>query len=174
MRQTMLAFLAMAIFSLLSFSQQRAALRYHGQVYGRDVERAALDFAQVKMAEIESKSFDEIDAANPELRVDVAGLTGNIGPDEDELAVAAFDDIDDYHGFSSPYTHLFNSAEYPFQLDIEVQFVSVSNPSVALTGAASLAKEVTVRVTEQDTPGERAPVVITLKRTMSPAGLYLH
>lgn len=170
----MLAFLAMAIFSLVSFSQQRAALRYHGQVYGRDVERAALDFAQQQMAEIESRAFDEIDTSNPELRVDVAGLTGNIGPDTDELSPAAFDDIDDYNGFSSPITHVFNNAEYPFQLDVEVGFVSVSDPSVALTGATSLAKEVTIRVTEQQTPGERAPVVITLKRTMSPAGLFLH
>ena len=41
MKQTLLAFLAMSMFSLLALSQQRSALKYHGMVHGRDVEMAA-------------------------------------------------------------------------------------------------------------------------------------
>jgi hypothetical protein len=174
MKQTLLAFLAMAIFSLLSFTQQRAALRFHGQVYGRDIERAAMDFALERMSEIESKAFDEADLTAPELRVNIAGLTGNIGPDTDELGPLAFDDIDDYDGYESPFVHVFNEAEYAFNLAIDVTYVSLSDPSVALTSGASLAKEVALHVTEQTPAGERAPVTVTLKRTMSPAGLFLH
>ncbi len=174
MKQTLLAFLAMAIFSLLSLSQQRASLRYHGQVYGRDIERAAMDFAMQRMADIESKAFDEADIGVTDMRVDLAGLTGNIGPEPDELGPLAFDDIDDYNGYSAPETHLFNASTYAFQLDVEVRHVSLADPSVTLTSGASLAKEVTVRVSEIATPVERAPVSITLKRTMSPAGMFLH
>ncbi|MEZ4700131.1 MAG: hypothetical protein R2834_07355 [Rhodothermales bacterium] len=174
MKQTMLAFLAMAIFSLLAFTQQRAALRYHGQVYGRDIERAALDFGLQRMAEIESKAFDETDMGNPELRVDVSGLTGNIGPDADEYGPSTFDDIDDYNGFSGPFVHVFNNAQYAFDLDVSVRFVTLADPEVEMTSGASLAKEVTVRITEQETPLERAPVEVTLKRTLSPAGMFLH
>ena len=45
MKQTLLAFLAMSLFSLLALSQQRVALKYHGMVYGRDIEMAGIDMA---------------------------------------------------------------------------------------------------------------------------------
>lgn len=174
MKQTLLAFLAMAIFSLLAFQQQRASLRVHGQVYGRDIERAAMDFAVQRMAEIEARAFDEVDTTNPELRVDLAGLTGNLGPDPDEFGPDTFDDIDDFDGYGGTFTHLFNGALYTFELAVDVRHVSLSDPRVVLTSGASLAKEVTITISEPTPAIERAPIDITLKRTLSPAGMYLH
>ena len=43
MKQSLLAFLAMSIFSLLALSQQRVMMRHHSIVYGRDAELAAMN-----------------------------------------------------------------------------------------------------------------------------------
>ena len=178
MKQTLLAFLAMSLFSLLALSQQRVALRYHGMVYGRDIEMAGVDMAQNWISNIEGAAFDEVDAGdtgNP--RTNVNGLTAAdaLGPEMQDFLDGSFpDDLDDFNGLDTTLVYVFQGRPYPFQLQIGVQYVRPDNPSLTSV-MPTLTKEVMVKVIEPDSSVvDRAPVKIEIRRVFSPAQLKYH
>lgn len=178
MKQTLLAFLAMSLFSLLALSQQRVALKYHGMVYGRDIEMAAIDMALNRITNIEGTAFDEVDtgtSGNP--RTNVTGLTPSdaLGPEPEDIQDnSEQDDLDDFNGIDTSAVYIFQGREYPFKLKIDVQYVNPTNPSLA-SPTPTLTKEVTVAVSEPDSVTfERPPVKVEIKRVFSPAQLRYH
>ena len=178
MKQTLLAFLAMSLFSLMALSQQRVALKYHGMVYGRDIEMAGVDMALNWISNIEGAAFDETDTGsigNP--RTNTIGLTNPdaLGPEPQDFQDNSYpDDLDDFNGIDTSLVYVFQGREYPFQLNIDVQYVVPSNPSMtSLT--PTLAKEVTVAILEPDSLLiDRPPVKVEIKRIFSPALLRYH
>lgn len=178
MKQTLLAFLAMSLFSLLALSQQRVALKYHGMVYGRDIEMAGVDMALTWITNIEGAAFDEVDVGatgNP--RTNVTGLTPSdaLGPDAQDLMDGIYlDDLDDFNGIDTSYAHIFQEIQYPFDLKITVQYVRPDNPNIA-SSIPTLTKEVTVSVSERNaSPVDRPPVKVEISRVFSPALLEYH
>ena len=178
MKQTLLAFLAMSLFSLLALSQQRVALKYHGMVYGRDIEMAGLDMALNWISNIEGAAFDETDTGaigNP--RTSVNGLTASdaLGPETQDFFDNSYpDDLDDFNGIDTSMVYIFQGRPYPFKLRIDVQYVRTDNPNV-VSMSPTLTKEVTVAVLEADSVVvDRPPVQIELKRIFSPAQLRYH
>ena len=156
MKQTLLAFLAMSMFSLLALSQQRVALKYHGMVHGRDIEMAAIDLVMSWFGDIQTRAFDEADislAGTGAPRSNTSGLTPefSLGLEESDDPTQ-FDDIDDYNGLDTlrmPYE--FNNELYAFDVKIDVRYVNPRDPAGPLTGP-TLAKEVTISVKETDIP----------------------
>ncbi|MFK7847310.1 MAG: hypothetical protein AB8G77_18590 [Rhodothermales bacterium] len=178
MKQTLLAFLAMSLFSLLALSQQRVALKYHGMVYGRDIEMAGVDMALNWITSIEGASFDEVDtgtSGNP--RTNTTGLTSSdaLGPElQDFQNSEGRDDLDDFNGIDTSYVYVFQGRDYPFKLKIDVQYVRPDNPNL-MSATPTLTKEVTVAVSESDSVMfERPPVKVEIKRVFSPAQLRYH
>ena len=178
MKQTLLAFLAMSMFSLLALSQQRAALKYHGMVHGRDIEMAAIDLVMSWFGSIQARAFDEADislASTGAPRSNTNGLTPDfaLGLEETDDPTQ-FDDIDDYKGLDTlamPY--LFNNELYAFDMNIDVNYVNPLDPTGPFVGA-TLAKEVTISVQESDPPIERPRVIVEIRRVFSPAELKYH
>lgn len=175
MKQSLLAFLAMAIFSLLALSQQRAAMHYHSLIYGRDYEIAAMNMVSEQLAYIETLYFDEADTDSPPLtqRLETDDLSANMGLELGEISdlrsgpgatqMIGADDIDDYHLFSlSAVPYEFNNINYAFDLRIEVCYVDpLGAPAPPFPGqtaeeaararcqsAKSLAKQVIVTINE--------------------------
>lgn len=178
MKQTLLAFLAMSLFSLLALSQQRVALKYHGMVYGRDIEIAGIDMALNWMTNIEGAAFDEIDAgASGNPRTTTNGLTGAdaLGPESQDFLDNTYpDDLDDFNGVDTSVVYVFQGREYPFKLKIDVQYVNPADP-MQKSVVPTLTKEVTVAVLEPDsTVIDRLPVKVEIKRVFSPAQLRYH
>ena len=133
MKQTLLAFLAMSLFSLLALSQQRVALKYHGMVYGRDIEIAGVDMALNWMTNIEGAAFDEVDTgSNGNPRTKTNGLTtpDALGPEQQDFQDNTYpDDLDDFNGIDTTLVYQFQGQSYPFKLKIGVQYVNPANPS---------------------------------------------
>lgn len=172
MKQSLLAFLAMAIFSLLALSQQRAAMHYHSLVYGRDYEIAAMNMVSERLAYIETLSFDEADTDSGPLtqRLETDDLSANMGLELGEssdllgaVELIGADDIDDYHLFNlSRVPYEFNGINYAFDLRMEVCYIDPLSPaSTPLPGqdaeavarsrcqsGKSLAKQVIVTISE--------------------------
>ena len=170
MKQTLLAFLAMSLFTLLSVNQQQAALRYHGSIHSRDVEMAALDLAMQQLASIRTRAFDEADMGAGTPRRTTDGLSGNIGQ---EHGTQDFNDIDDFSGLVDTLDHAFNGSDYAFRIAVQVQNVSPVDPTTIVFGP-SLAKEVTVNVSEPTPPANRPPVIVSLSRTLTAQELFYH
>ena len=120
MKQSLLAFLAMAIFTLLALSQQRVMMRHHSIVYGRDTELAAMNMVSDKLAHLQTLSYDEVDETVDGInqRKTTDGLTSvssfGLDADEEEDGIIAARDIDDYHGYSATETYTFNRTPYRF------------------------------------------------------------
>ena len=182
MKQTMLAFLAMSIFSLLAMSQQRVALRFHSLTYGRDIEMAATDLITSQFGRLQSLPFDEADVnrsrkGNPRNNTQDLTAKENLGPEYTD-GVPDLDDLDDFNGFSSTLNHEFNGETYEFDMDIKVVYKNPFNLTLLqdTTYAAdvSTAKEVTITVKETTVPAERPRVSIKISRIFSPAELRYH
>lgn len=199
MRQSLLAFLAMAIFTLLALTQQRATMHYHGLVYGREYEIAAMNMITEQLTKIQSEAFDEVDTestADPSQRTSTDDLTATLGLETDDPEI---DDIDDYDGYrDSSFVYMFNGYPYAFDVSIDVCYIDVLNPSGVsdkdrCVSTPTLAKQVTITIkdpetarsaskmggsgTVEDDEGsaeQRYPVFVQISRVYSPAGLANH
>ena len=201
MKQSLLAFLAMAVFSLLALSQQRVMMQHHSVVYGRDAELAAMNFVSEKLAYLQTKSFDEVDEliSGINQRKTTEGLTpaSSFGLDPDEQDSDTEDgvplsqdiddiasDIDDYHGYSTIEVYTYNRTPYRFQWSIDVKYVNPEDSQLRESGTPTLAKLVTLTLKEDlpesyyngDTELDlgRAPIFVELSRIFSPGGMTLH
>ena len=193
MKQSLLAFLAMAVFTLLALSQQRVTLHYHGLIHGREYEIAAMNRITEQLTEIQAQAFDEADTestANPAQRTSTADLSTTPGFDPDDTVP---DDIDDYDGYQeTAAVYTFNGYPYAFDMSINVCYIDELNP-VGTTDedrcvtTPTLVKQVTITLTEAapanttaktdetDTNSRgRLPVYVKLSRVYSPAALANH
>ena len=193
MKQSLLAFLAMAIFTLLALSQQRVTLHYHGLVHGREYELAAMNKITEQLTAIQTKAFDEADTkstGDPSQRTSTADLSTIPGIDADDTEI---DDIDDYHGYQETAgVHTFNGYPYAFDMSIHVCYIDELNPigtndEDRCVSTPTLVKQVTITLTEsepvtagpetdEDTPNAkgRIPIYVKLSRIYSPAALANH
>ena len=188
MKQSLLAFLAMSIFSLLALSQQRVVMKYHGMIYGRDYELAAMNMVSEKLSEIRALAFDEADltASSPGQRRATDDLTTakSLGLDGGETDITFADDIDDYHQYSQlAELHEFNGLPYAFDWFVTVCYVDEYNLGSGCTTNQTLAKEITITLKEtlpldplerKKMDLGRPPIQVTIKRVLSPGGLEFH
>ena len=187
MRQSLLAFLAMAIFSLLALSQQRVMMRHHSIVYGRDTELAAMNMVSDKLAELQTLSYDEVDETVDGInqRTTPDGLTSlaafGLDADEEEIGILAASDIDDYHGYSTVETYTYNRAVYRFKWAVDVKYIDPDDLQLRASSTPTLAKLVTLTL-EEDLPEGyadevelgRPPIFVEFKKIFSPGGMTLH
>ena len=194
MKQSLLAFLAMAVFTLLALSQQRVTMHYHGLVYGREYEIAAMNKVMDMLTLIQTEAFDEADVASsvdPAQRTTTTDLSTTLGLEVDETD---FDDIDDYNGYSDTSSvYKFNGYPYAFDTFIEVCYIDEVNPAGATesdrcVSSPTLAKQVTIIIKESEpespttllpeqedkNPRQRSPVFVKISRVYSPAALAYH
>ena len=190
MRQSLLAFLAMAIFSLLALSQQRVMMQHHSVVYGRDTELAAMNMVSDKLARLQTLSFDEVDETVDGInqRKTTEGLTAvssfGLDPDETEDGILAASDIDDYHGYSTIEVYTYNRTQYRFKWSIDVKYVDPEDTQLRESSTPTLAKLVTLTLQEdlpeayyndqQEIDLGRPPIFVEFSRIFSPGGMTLH
>ena len=201
MKQSLLAFLAMAVFSLLALSQQRVMMQHHSVVYGRDTELAAMNMVSDKLARLQALSYDEadetIDGINQRKTTDGLTPLSSFGLDPDEKSNETEDgipvsrdiediasDIDDYHGYSTTELYTYNRTQYRFKWSINVKYVDPEDPGLRESSTPTLAKLVTLTL-QEDLPdgyytGEtqidlgRPPISVELSKIFSPGGMTLH
>ena len=187
MKQSLLAFLAMSVFSLLALSQQRVVMHYFGLIHGRDYELAAMDLVSDLLGDVRGLAFDQADltVSSPGQRRDTDDLSTTMGLDPGEEDISDANDIDDYNGYYvTNALHTFNGNPYTFDWSISVCYVDEMNPQNGClsSGQKSLAKEVRILVKEtlpvsesgvQEQPG-RLPVSVRIQRVFSPGGLAFH
>ena len=173
MKQSLLAFLAMSIFSLLALTQQRAAMHYHSLVHGRDYEMAAMNLVSERLSKIETLSFDEADVGiGPnQQRTSTADLSAAFGletGEPDELFggyIIAADDIDDYHGFElDALSFDFNGATYAFDIRIDVCYIDALSP--ASSPIAGQTAEQTAKARCQSAKSLAKQVIVSLNETL--------
>lgn len=173
MSQTLLALGALTLFTLFAFSQWQGEDALARRAMSEDIERALEEAARGRMAEIAAMAFDEADVdGRAGIRTIPSGLP--LGPDDGETTVAAFDDVDDFHGLNEVLggperrTVLVGQGVVDFDLTVQVRFVdplSANAPSAVPT----LAKEVAVFAMEVTTGATgRPPVQATFRRVFTP------
>lgn len=173
MSQTLLALGALVLFALFSFSQGQGEDALARRAIGEDVERALEEAARGRMAEIAAMAFDEADVEGREgIRTTPSGLP--LGPDDGETTVAAFDDVDDFHGLNQVLggperrAVLAGQGVVDFDLTVQVRFVDPLNAN-APSATPTLAKEVAVFAMEVTTGATgRPPVQATFRRVFTP------
>ena len=149
MQQTLLALVAILIFSLFALSQHEATADTERFAITAEIEFAAQRAARQRLATVLSFPFDEADVGQSRARTSTAGLS-SLGPDDgvaDETSEAQYDDVDDFHGapaqaLSEPWM----DESLAFWQTTTVRYVTVGAAGVTESALPTLAKEVTVEV----------------------------
>lgn len=173
MPQTFLALGAILLLSTFALNQQQHAAGLDRGAERREVDLAATDLARAWLAAAAERVYDESDVGRTGLRLDTDGLTApeDLGPEPGEVNLSTFDDADDYHGFTTADSVLWDGSALLFDVDIAVRYVLLDTPDTP-AGSPTLAKEIAVTVSEQATGSlGRRPVQCTLRAVVSPAGL---
>ncbi|MEZ4699549.1 MAG: hypothetical protein R2834_04400 [Rhodothermales bacterium] len=161
MTQTLLAFLAMMIVTLLSINQQQRILRTYEAMLDDEMEVMASGIALQAMEVIEGKAFDSAtlggaSVSNPSALTALPFATGN-GCSLRGLNTLC-DDVDDFHEMT-PDTLSFtmrDGATYAFEVTATVQYVTVTGSSVTVSAGPTYEKQITVSLQDVPaTPGGR-------------------
>jgi hypothetical protein len=183
MGQTLLAVVAILVFSFFALNQHRARASADGAAMGSEVELAAADLARTRLVEAAALAFDEVVIGSTALQVDPNTLTlaSAFGPagDPGEDGTAPADDVDDLAGISETVTTLRDGRtgrEMRFTVAHAVRYVRADAPGTGVPlSERTLAKEVSVTVAEDVTAGaERPPVRCTLSQVITPAWHAIH
>lgn len=169
MPQTLLALSAVVAFSLYAFGRHQTDRVVERRAISIELELAATDLASARMAELLQLAWDEGDVGTAGIRRVVP--TSGIGPDAGEARPASFDDIDDFHGLTETRAVALPGGSLAFTLETTVRYVDSARPD-EVVAAATLAKEVRVRVTEAGAgaPG-RPRATAELRRVITPTSL---
>lgn len=139
--QMLLVIGAIVIFSLLNLSAHRSILNSTEMTLNSEYIITATAIAEELMTEINSKAYDENTISNFVKEVsDFSDLS--FGPESGE-SYTVFDDIDDYHNYS---TTVATPRTGQFTADVTIEYVSESNPDYATT-YKTRTKRITVQVT---------------------------
>ncbi len=154
----MLALAALMIITITSVNQQRSNMMIQQKMYVREFENAATDYARKRTEEIWANvAFDESRIGATDIEVDKSLLTAaaSFGAESGENALADFDDIDDYHGFTEDVTHVLSADTFRFSVDYTVRYVDPANPT-GTAGTPTLVKELSITVASRDSIGNHA------------------
>ena len=147
MPQTLLALLAILIFSFFALSQHEATADVEQLAVTAEVEFAAQRLARQRLAEVLARAFDEADVGLDRARISPDGLSA-LGPDDGvlmETTEADYDDVDDFHGAGAqPVTADWMDETIDYWHTTTVRYVDLATGAPSLT--PTLAKEITVEV----------------------------
>lgn len=161
MQQTLLALVAMLIATLLSFSQQQAAIQQQQQVVRAEVQQMALSVAQQSMEVIQARAFDAAteDLSSDETIDDPAKFSSApFTSNNDCEAFGGSDecgDVDDFHEMKTATVSypLPGGRQFDFSVDVRLRYVNKDLKCThddCTSGPKSFRKEVTIFV--QDIP----------------------
>lgn len=174
MQQTLFCLAALLVFSVFGLSRHRAIAADAHTEARRATEAAALATAERWAATLRDAAFDESDVPRTAMRLagETAGLTpaARFGPTE-EATAAAFDDVDDYHGFDRVETARAGLGLVSVRVRIAVRYADPA--TFAPTAGPTTAKSAVVTVTEVRSDGQ-TPASAALPVRMTPAGQFLH
>lgn len=142
---------------MTSVNQQRSNMMIQQDMYVRELENAAVDYARKRTQEIWSNTaFDESRIGATDIDVDMAQLTpaSSFGTESGENGESDFDDMDDYHGFSEDVVHILSADTFRFSIDYSIRYVDPANPT-GTAASATQAKELSITVASQDSIGNR-------------------
>lgn len=169
MQQTLLALAAILVFSLYALGRHRTDNDVDRRAIGVEVELAATDAAQARMAVLEALAFDEEDVERTGVRR--TPPTSGLGPDAGETTTLAYDDIDDWHGHVDTVSVAVGVDALRFIVTTEVSFVDTAAPDTP-SATPTLAKKARVFVHEvPETALDRAPARVDLRRVVTPASV---
>jgi Tfp pilus assembly protein PilV len=134
---------AMIIFSMILLSANSMIHRNSMLQIGGELEQEVISLGQEIIEEARSKSFDQITvnaAAPPAIIPGGFTAAGNLGSDAGEANRAAFNDFDDYNGWSSTMT----TTHGDFEVSVEVFYVDDVNFQKISTQSTFKKIEVTV------------------------------
>ena len=168
-QQTLFALVAIFAFSFFALNQHRAGAALEQRALGGEAEVAAMSVAREHVARLTRLPFDEADLAATAIRQTTAGLTDALGPETGEATPAAYDDLDDYHGFAETVAVDWNGAPLRFDVAVTVRYVDRLSPADP-AAVPTLAKELVVTVTEAAPPAEgRPPATAAFRQIVTPA-----
>lgn len=134
---------AMIIFSMILLSANSMIHRNSMLQIGGELEQEVISLGQEIIEEARSKSFDQITvnaAAPPAIIPGGFTAAGNLGSDAGETNRSAFNDFDDYNGWSSTMT----TTHGDFEVSVEVFYVDDVNFQKISTQSTFKKIEVTV------------------------------
>lgn len=174
MQQTLLAIVAILVFSFFALNQHRAQAGVERTAIGSEIEALAADVARARLVELTALTYDEADVGRSDLRNNTSGLSTTLGPDDGELSAAVYDDLDDFTGQIESRTATWEGTDVPFTIAIFVRYVDPDRPSLTST-SPTLAKEVVVTVQETGATAQgRQAALSTLRQVVTPAWRTLH
>ena len=131
MQQTLLAFLALLIATLLSFSQQQSSVQNQRQVVSAELQQMALGVGMQAMEVIRSRQFDQNVSAGGDGYTDASEFT-----DLDDFGVSGDCElhpngdgkdcnfVESFDGTTADVPHpLPDGNTYPFEVDVDVRYV---------------------------------------------------
>ncbi len=140
MPQSLVAVIAMALASLVSFQQHRSVLQQRMNAIRGNLAVGATAVATDKLDEIGSKAFDESTVAGP--ITSITQLKPIVGSGS---LPAVMNDISDFHRLTQTETRRTNDLESSYRVDTNVYYVSEADGATKV-GYSSRLKMVTVTV----------------------------
>ena len=166
MQQTLLALVAVLVFSLFTLS--RHEFRADGPALGPEVERAGARIARERLADVLSHRFDEADLARGRVRTTPRGLS-RLGPDG-EAAERDYDDVDDFHGATRVLEADGAGGPVTFTDSVAVRYLAHVAGELRGVPGPTLMKQVTVVVRARPAGFVgTAPVAARLRQIATPA-----
>ena len=175
MYQTLFALAAVLAFAYYAVGRQQTDNDVERRAIAAELDLAAADVAEARMAEVYALAWDEedVDRRDPKSLRGAPPASG-IGPDNDpdddprETSPAFYDDIDDLDRSSSTETVAIGEGEVQFRVSTRVGFAPDDQPSDS-TSAATRTKWVRVVVTEVGERGRR-PARVELRNALTRVG----
>ncbi|HLA64327.1 MAG TPA: hypothetical protein VK610_07850 [Rhodothermales bacterium] len=174
MQQTLLAICALLVFSLYALSRHRADAENEREAMGGEVDLLVTEQARTLMSRVTALAYDEADIGATIPRTDPDGLTNPLGPETGETVETAYDDADDWNGYTATLTRQWDTGSsssataIALTASVAVRYVQPTNPTNAST-SPTLAKEVVVMIVEAGTPQGRRAARATLQQVITPA-----
>jgi len=170
MPQTLLALVAILIFSFFALSQHGATADVEQFAVTAEVELAAQRLARQRLAEVLARAFDEADVGLDRARVTPNGLSA-LGPDDGvltETTEADYDDVDDFHGAGAlPVVAAWMDESIDYWQTTTVRYIDLATGAPSAT--PTHAKEVTVEVRAAPVGFVGAPqIAATLSQIVTP------
>lgn len=173
MQQTLLALVAILIFSFFALSQHEVRADAEVTALSAEVEMAGARLARERLADVLSRRFDEQDESHTRARTTPLGLTAaaDLGPDADETLEADFDDVDDFHGRPARVLETeWMGQRVTFTDSVTVRYIEYgASGAFEEVDARTLMKQVTVYVRAQpDGFVGTPPIAATLRQIATP------
>lgn len=172
MQQTILALCALLVFSLYALNRHRSDAETEREAMGGEIDLIVTEQARALLSQITAKAYDEVDIGATIPRTDPDGLSTRLGPETGETAVGAYDDADDWNGYTAPVTGQWDTGSsastVALTATVVVRYVQPTNPRSPST-SPTLAKEVAVMIQEAVTPQGRPRARATLQQVITPA-----